>query len=519
MFIEKVFIFIIFLGPLVFFHELGHFLFARLFGVRVETFSIGFGPKLFKFKRGDTEYAFSLIPLGGYVKMFGDDPLSNEELSEADKKVAYTHKSKWARFWIVFGGPLANFILAFVIYFCLVMIGEKVPQTKFGVVKSESILFEKGVRTGDLLLKVNEQEITSFDDLNLIDSKVNTIEVLRANEKKSVVLNQTNMEFITEYSKVNSPLRAPLFKNKEGQNILIQFGSTSNFLSMEELIELNPKKFFISIINEEIPVEFRPEAIDGKKLKPEVIEFDEGLKSYLKENSLYSKDLSISNVIEDSAASKAGLKIGDIITSVGGDKISSFDDLRVKIQDLKEEKPVELIVLNSEGEKTLTLTPTFREANGIKYLSLGVQSGISFLSIMIDQEGKGFVTSITKGYARTVDGLIKTYDGFMKLITGEVSLKHVGGPLAIGQVASDSFNISLSMFFRLMALISINLGLINLFPIPVLDGGHIVFIFLEILNRGPLSRKKLQYAQQLGMSLLFLLIFVAIFNDVSRLFQ
>ena len=187
MFLEKIAIFMMFLGPLVFFHEGGHFLFARLAGVRVEVFSIGFGPKLFKKKWGDTVYALSLIPLGGYVKMFGDDPLSEVELTEDEKKVAFTHKTKWAKFWIVFGGPLANFILAFVIYFCLVMIGEKVPQTKFGVVKSASILFEKGVRTGDLLLKVNEQEITSFDDLNLIDSKVKTIEILRANEKKSII--------------------------------------------------------------------------------------------------------------------------------------------------------------------------------------------------------------------------------------------------------------------------------------------------------------------------------------------
>ena len=108
--------------------------------------------------------------------------------------------------------------------------------------------------------------------------------------------------------------------------------------------------------------------------------------------------------------------------------------------------------------------------------------------------------------------------GFKKLITAEVSLNNIGGPIAIGKVASDSFHISLSMFFRLMAIISINLGIINLFPITVLDGGYIVFIGLEILNRGPLSRKKLQIAQQFGMSLLFLLIFVALFNDISRFF-
>ena len=113
MLLEKIAIFILFLGPLVFFHELGHFLFARLFGVRVEVFSIGFGPKLFKKKMGDTEYAISLIPLGGYVKMFGDDPFTKDEIPEAERAHSFTHQGKFARFWIVVGGPMANFLLAF----------------------------------------------------------------------------------------------------------------------------------------------------------------------------------------------------------------------------------------------------------------------------------------------------------------------------------------------------------------------------------------------------------------------
>ena len=112
----------------------------------------------------------------------------------------------------------------------------------------------------------------------------------------------------------------------------------------------------------------------------------------------------------------------------------------------------------------------------------------------------------------------KTVDGFFKLITAKVSFKTIGGPLAIGKVASDSFNTSISYFFQLMALISVNLGVINLFPIPVLDGGHIMFIFLEIINRGPVSRRKMEIAQQLGLSILLMLMVGAIFNDFSRFF-
>ena len=126
--------------------------------------------------------------------------------------------------------------------------------------------------------------------------------------------------------------------------------------------------------------------------------------------------------------------------------------------------------------------------------------------------------SLGLAVSRTWDVTVKTIEGFKKLFMGQVSLKTIGGPIAIGKVATDSFNTSLSYFFQLMALISINLGIINLLPIPVLDGGHILFIFLEIFNRGPLSRKKMEIAQQVGLSFLLVLMVGAIFNDIMRFF-
>jgi regulator of sigma E protease len=125
---------------------------------------------------------------------------------------------------------------------------------------------------------------------------------------------------------------------------------------------------------------------------------------------------------------------------------------------------------------------------------------------------------MSKALTRTWNTILKTIESFKKLILGDVSVKSIGGPLAIGKVASDSFNTSLSYFFQLMALISVNLGVINLFPIPVLDGGHIMFILLEVINRGPVSRRKMEIAQQVGLSMLLMLMVGAIFNDVTRFF-
>lgn len=516
---EKILIFIIFLGPLVFFHELGHFLFARLFGVRVEVFSIGFGPKLFSIKKGDTRYALSLIPLGGYVKMFGDDPLSEDKLSPEEEAVAYTKKGKWARFWIVFGGPFANFIMAFMIYFLLVSFGEKLPQTKFGSIPKESPLYTIGVRTGDILTKVNEQEIISFDDFNLIDSDISSITILRGDKNTNLGLSMKGLDFVKEFGKVSRPLRSPIVVNAKGENFLLR-DTEGKLLSFEEILESNMTSLQLEKIRESVDVEFQIQNYQVSKTIDSELKLSGSWEESLRNAGYFPRELYVKNIQMNSAASDANLKAGDIIVAVNGKTIFHFDQLQSATQEVKNtpNKQMTLTILNHLGTKDIIVKPQERNLDGHVNYVIGVESGISFYSYMVEHKSHGFADAIKKSYMRTKVGFVKTLLGFKKLIVGEVSLKQVGGPIAIGQVASDSFNISLSMFFRLMAIISINLGIINLFPIPVLDGGHIVFILLELVNGGPLSRKKLMYAQQAGMSLLFLLIFVALYNDISRFF-
>ena len=243
-------IFIIFLGPLIFFHELGHFLFARFFGVKVEAFSIGFGPKIFSFKRGDTTYSLSAIPLGGYVKMFGDDPLSEEELSEDEKKVAYTHKSKWARFWIVFGGPLANFIMAYFLYAALFISGEKVPEARIGNVPQNTIYYDRGLRSEDLITKVNDMEIVGFDDLSMIDNYVKSITVKRKNvEQVEISIENSKEEFAKNLFTSTRPLREPFVVSSEGKFYALSWDESSDSFSftnsLESFLESN-KTFYLT---------------------------------------------------------------------------------------------------------------------------------------------------------------------------------------------------------------------------------------------------------------------------------
>ncbi len=519
--LEKVLIFIIFLGPLVFFHELGHFLFARLAGVRVEVFSIGFGPKLLKWKKGATQYALSLIPLGGYVKMFGDDPLKADELTEEEKKVAFTHKGKWARFWIVFGGPLANFILAFFIYLSLVSFGEKVPQAQFGIIEKGSTLGKAGFETGDALKAINKTPIMSFDDLGLVDSEVKTVTVERDGEDVVIPLEMRGMEFVETFSKAQSQLKAPVVVDSKGQYHIVSLKKESPFskLAYENLMEESSKVIYLWPVTGDLQKLKSLEEASVQKSDMVSLQVKKSIEEALKSNGFYPSDLRVQKVLEGSPAEKAGLQKQDVIVSLDGKPLSGFMDLRATLQKLQDRKSVQVGLMRQGGPVEVKLSPEVREVNGQQVSTIGVYSGIIVRPLtMVEAKASSITAALSTAWARTQEGMIKTALGFKKLITGEVPLQSIGGPLAIGQVASDSFNISLSMFFRLMALISINLGIINLFPIPVLDGGHIVFIFLELINGGPLSRRKIQVAQQFGMSLLFLLIFVALFNDISRIF-
>lgn len=523
MFLERFGIFILFLGPLVFFHELGHFLFARLFGVRVETFSIGFGPKILKFKKGDTEYAISLIPLGGYVKMFGDDPLNKDAVPEDQRQYSFTHKGKWARFWIVMGGPLANFIMAYVIFFSLLATGERMPELKIGVIPSESTFYSRGLKSGDVIKKVNGKDV--FNPTDIIfegEDLIKTMSVERLGREVKVTLNLTGKDFFEEFTKYPPTLRQPIVVNKKGEQFALsnKKGSVDWDSSYDQLRQTwNPQEpiflYPLKIVQED---QLDPFKVDLTKETTLTLTAYEDLNKALSENGYRTADLTIHSIQAQSAAMEVGLKKDDVITAINDQPVYSFEELKSSLQ-ATEEPSVKLDIWREGKITSFTVTPKIQNRDGQARKLIGVKSGGIFQPLkFVETKPKGFVDAFLISFSRTWDTVVKTIEGFKKLIIGEVSFKTIGGPLAIGKVASDSFNTSFSYFFQLMALISVNLGVINLFPIPVLDGGHIMFIILEILNRGPVSRRKMEIAQQVGLSILLMLMVGAIFNDFNRFF-
>lgn len=524
MFIEKILTFVLFLGPLVFFHELGHFFFARLFGVRVEVFSIGFGPKIFKYKKGDTEYAISIIPLGGYVKMYGDDPFNKDAIPEEEQKYSYNHQGKWARFWIVLGGPLTNFILAFAIFYSLLFVGEKIPEVKLGSIPQESVLYKSGIRSGDVLIKVNNSDVYNPSDLaGDSSSAVDHIQVRRHNNFIDLKVSLKGDQFFDEVMKHPPFLRKPFLTDANGNRFVlsIESGKYNLTTSLEELIEAHTKnEYFLYKVmpNQDLGDEnLKVDLASEKKL---ILNFKDQITfvEELAKNKLWTVDLVVRSINLNSPADKAKLKAGDIFTKLNGKSVASFENFRDTLQKA-EEKEVTVEIIRNGEVANIKLVPEEQTIEGKKMKLLGVYSFIEVEPIQfIKTKSKGVFGSAYYGLFRTWDAFKKTVDGFYKLITNQVSFKAVGGVFTIGKVANDSFKISFSYFLQLMALISINLGVINLFPMLPLDGGHIMFIVLELINRGPISRRKMEIAQQIGLSILLMLMVGSIFNDVSRFF-
>lgn len=517
---ETVLIFLIFLAPLIFFHELGHFLFARYFGVKVETFSIGFGPKILKYKKGDTDYTISLIPLGGYVKMFGDDPLNSDKLTAEEREHAFTFKSKWARFWIVLGGPLANFLLAFILFFALALSGEKVPEAKFGYVQYETDFHKAGFRTGDRIVGLNGEELTGLTDLSmhLENDNVFSLSVMRQGAKLTIPFEKKGKEFLMDFMGLMGLLRKPILVDIEGNRYVISKKPSEFSLetSIEEFEDYQGNLFVI-------PVDFNKETSEHT-LKPnaEIIKLakrsnpKEKVSDLVRQEKLFFLDVLVKKIVRKSPADTAKIRAGYIITKINDENVYSFEDLRLMVQETKN-NALKVEYLNTEGSLLKTdMVPDVSEDG--KRKTIGIFSSGEFITPQyVQSEGKSFFEGIIVGAKKTWDTTVSTAVGFKKLITGETSMKNIGGPIAIGKVAKQSLDISFTYFLSLMALVSINLGVINLVPIPVLDGGHIMFIFFEIINRGPLSRKKMEFALRAGLSLLLLLIVAALVNDISRL--
>ncbi len=427
--------FVIVLGVLVFIHEFGHFVVAKLSNIKVEKFSLGFGPKLIGVKKGETEYMLSLLPLGGYVKMVGEVP--GEEISEEDRKRSFTGKPPLVRAAIVSAGPIMNLVLAFILLPLIYIIGIEIPAylerpAEVGYVFNDSPAAEAGLKKGDIIRSVDGNEIPTWEDFMAITA-MNPSSSLRLSIKRDGAV-------------VSATLNPKTSKKTGAGTIGV----------------LPPMPPVISFINKDFP------------------------------------------------AFKAGLRPGDEILAVNGTKITHWLELESLVSKDAASKRFTI----KRGEKTFSVDITPKPADDGKRFLIGVSREEERA---LKKYGVG--ESITKGLSASVQMTEKLFVVIKGLIVGQYSLKTLGGPIMIAQVAGRAAHEGLSDILSLVAFLSLQLGIINLFPIPVLDGGHIMFIAVESIKGKPLSERFMGIAQQIGIALIISLMVLVTYNDIFRIFS
>ena len=420
------------LGVLIFVHELGHFLAARRHGVRVITFSLGFGPKILKVTRGDTEYCISAVPLGGYVKMAGENP----EDPRSGHPDEFLSKTKWQRFQILFAGPAMNILLAVVLTaFVLGIQGVRLPvyfdePALIGSVVSGSPAERAGLKRGDRVITVSGDQIATWKDLEL------AIGLRRPNRDLSVTV------------------------LRDGQNV------TTNV---------------------------RPVA-EGKYEVSEI-------------GVLPDANPVITRVLAGDRAEKAGLKAGDIILAVNGERMATRMQL-IDVISHSGNKTIQVTVRRDGGDQTVTAIPEQRGARG-------------WLGVELSEPTKSFTPgpfeAIRLSVAHNIESSGIIFRTLAGLFTGETSVRQLQGPVGIAALSGESAQEGFITLLSLMAMLSINLGILNLMPVPVLDGGHILIMALEGIARRDFSMQVKEKMLLAGFVVLMMLMVTVIYNDLTRI--
>lgn len=448
-----IFAFLVTISVLVVFHEYGHFWVARRFGVRVLRFSVGFGKPLYRRQgRDGVEYVIAAIPLGGYVQMLDEKDVA-VSLSEQEAQTAFNRQSLLARATIVAAGPAFNFILAFILYVLMFMVGTTVTRPLVDTVLPNSVAEQAGLLAGDEITAVGRQTVNGWQQTLL-----------------AMVGRSMDAEHVAITVK----------RNNDERHVLNFFLGDKNLLEDEQILE----KLGIR------PMLHNPPAV-------------------------------VAEVLPGSAAQQATVRRGDRIVALGQ---QSIDGWRSLTKAVSAQAGVDTSIAVDRGGSFLSLpiridTKTDRQGRPVGHIGVRVQIDEAALNrnrVFVQYE---LWDSIRLGLARTWDMTSLTVGFIWQLIGGQASIKHIGGPITIAEYAGTSFLIGLGSFLGAMALLSISIGLINLLPIPVLDGGHLLFYLIELFKGSPPSQLFQAVANRLGLLMLGGLMFLALFNDLNRLLQ
>lgn len=433
---------IVTLGLLVTFHEAGHFLVARLSGVRVLRFSVGFGKPIWStFDRRGTEFAVAAIPLGGYVRMLDEREPGAVPFERRPGDVSYNDLSVGWRMAIAAAGPLANFLLAVLVYWALFVVGSVTPAPLLGEPPEGSPAAQAGVTPGHEIVAVDGTRTRSWQEVNM---------ALAARLGESGEIRLTTRQPGTEAAR---EVRLSVQSWHRGED--------------------------------------EPDLLGSLGLVPTLPPL-------------------VGEVLSDGPAARAGLQRFDRIVAVDGKPVASWTDW-VKVVQQAPDRPLDVEIARDGRRVSLTLRPEAQT---------GANGTIGYVGVApyMNEIRYGPLESVPRSLAETWDKTALTLGLLGKMVTGDVSMKNLSGPITIAKVAGDSARTGYRFYFGVLALLSISLGVLNLLPIPILDGGHILFCAAEAATGRPVSERAQAVGTQIGLFLVAGLMMLALYNDISRLF-
>ncbi|MGJ0486056.1 MAG: RIP metalloprotease RseP [Methylomicrobium sp.] len=456
---STLFYFILTIGILVSFHEFGHFWVARKVGVKVLRFSVGFGKILWSYRKAPetTEYVISAIPLGGYVKMVDE---REGEVKSEDLPYAFNRQGLSARSAIVAAGPVFNLLLAVALFWVVLVVGEDGTRPILGKIEAGTIAAEAGLLEGNELLSINDKPTPTWTEaLNVLVS--------------AALDGERDFKLIV--------------KDREGRE-------DEQWLKLADADVDDPEKLYKRL-------GFTPWM---PKLRPV-----------------------IDKVMPEGAALAAGMKSGDILISADG---APLNDWQQWVEYVKSH-PGQRIAVEIERDgmrQNLTITPKGVPVPSSSEEKAPKIEGKIGASVFIPEDIKnslraryslGPLEAIPAAFGRTFEYSFSTLKMMGKMVIGQASVKNLSGPISIAQYAGESASIGFVNFLKFIALVSVSLGVLNLLPIPVLDGGHLLFFGIEAIKGKPLSEKSQLFFQQIGIAILVALMALGMVMDIQRLFQ
>ena len=556
---------------LIFIHELGHFLFAKAFGVGVKSFSIGFGRRLFGFEHNGTDYKFCVLPFGGYVLMEGADPFLDDDEMEQEKssQSSLLVKPVWQRLLIVAAGPFFNLLLPVVLFTGIFMSGEPLPAPVVGQVQHDSLGEKAGVQLDDHIVSVNGEPLTIWYEIwDVLDKAEATqpleLEVLRQGKTQTVVVpprqggSFESLSFIElffgrglwEWSVSGlgvDPARpstrvATDDPNSPAAKAGLEYGDrveTVNGVEVADywalMLALNksegPTELGVLRGSTPLTLTMVPDPAYAGVDAQAVFSVSGSKDPMANPWGLYSTMAFIEAVMDDSAASEAGLPPQGRILAIDGKGIGTWAEiLRTisdkQIGDSREARSVEISTISDGQLQTQTLTPrivTVGMSEGRirpqKVARIGILSGAEWMQGPLARKYYGFGEAVGKSYESTKMLVGLTLGQIGRLFTGEAKPSQtLGGPVQIFRDAGAAAKEGAHTWWRLMAVLSISLAIVNFLPVPVLDGGQFLFFLVEGIRGRPVSLRFRERAQQVGVLLLVTLMLMVLVFDIGRIF-